>query len=225
MLLERCDNDSSEIKADSVEVLTKQDKGDRRCRLTLGFSKPETPKVPKPQPPVSDMAVKTLKERGESSLQTLDVNRKGISTNKDVGSLLNISLYESITLDDTALDTLNLAPVTIASPAAEKPASPAKKVAKSAKPKTLKVAKSHPPVSDMVVNAVNTLKERGGSTLQDNKKAKKISTVLPKQKRDGNGGGPYVCQAAKCRKQFMKKWDRDTHFQRNHAKKNKVIEE
>lgn len=148
MLLERCDNDSSEIKADSVEVLTKQDKGDRRCRLTLGFSKPKTPKVPKPQPPVSDMAVKTLKERGESSLQTLDVNRKGISTNKDVGSLLNISLYESITLDDTALDTLNLAPVTIASPAAEKPASPAKKVAKStaAKPKKPKVPKSQPPV-------------------------------------------------------------------------------
>lgn len=64
------------------------------------------------------------------------------------------------------------APV-VASPAAEKPASPPKKAAKSAaaaKPKKPKAAKTHPPVADMVVNAVKTLKERGGSSLQAIKK-------------------------------------------------------
>lgn len=64
------------------------------------------------------------------------------------------------------------APV-VASPVAEKPASPPKKAAKSAnaaKPKKPKAAKTHPPVSDMVVNAVKTLKERGGSSLQAIKK-------------------------------------------------------
>ena len=62
---------------------------------------------------------------------------------------------------------------TVASPVAEKPASPPKKAAKSAaaaKPKKPKAAKTHPPVSEMVVNAVKTLKERGGSSLQAIKK-------------------------------------------------------
>jgi histone H1/5 len=62
--------------------------------------------------------------------------------------------------------TKNLAPV----PAA--PASPPKKPAKaaSAKPMKTEAPKSHPPVSDMVVDAVKTLKEHGGSSLQTIKK-------------------------------------------------------
>ncbi|CRL07065.1 CLUMA_CG020041, isoform A [Clunio marinus] len=60
------------------------------------------------------------------------------------------------------------APVTV-SAASEKVASPAKKAAKaSVKPK--KAPKSHPPVSDMIVAAIRTLKERGGSSLQAIKK-------------------------------------------------------
>lgn len=60
----------------------------------------------------------------------------------------------------------------VASPAAEKVASPPKKAAKStsAKPKKPKAAKTYPPVSDMVVAAGKTLKERGGSSLQAIKK-------------------------------------------------------
>ncbi|MFM2010534.1 MAG: linker histone and family, partial [Bacteroidota bacterium] len=55
-------------------------------------------------------------------------------------------------------------PAVTVAPAAEKPASPPKKAAKaaSAKPKKPKAPKTHPPVSDMVVAAVKTLKERGG---------------------------------------------------------------
>ena len=47
-------------------------------------------------------------------------------------------------------------------------ASPAKKVAKAtaSKVKEPKVLASHPPVSDMVIDAVKVLKERGGSLLQ-----------------------------------------------------------
>ena len=45
-----------------------------------------------------------------------------------------------------------------------KPTSPAKKAAKP------NVPKSHPPVSDMVIAAIKTLKERGGSSLQAIKK-------------------------------------------------------
>ena len=54
----------------------------------------------------------------------------------------------------------------------EKPESPAKKSAKAAaaKPKKAKAAKTHPPTGEMVVNAVKTLKERGGSSLQAIKK-------------------------------------------------------
>ena len=53
----------------------------------------------------------------------------------------------------------------------EKPASPAKKGTKAAAtPKTSKPAKTHPPTGEMVVNAVKTLKSRGGSSLQAIKK-------------------------------------------------------
>lgn len=62
-------------------------------------------------------------------------------------------------------------PVADASPAAEKPASPAKaansNVTKRKKPK---VPKSHPSINVMVFNAVETLKESGGSSLPDIKK-------------------------------------------------------
>ena len=59
------------------------------------------------------------------------------------------------------------APATESAPV-EKPASPAKKGAKAAaaaKPKKAKAPKTHPPTGEMVVNAVKTLKERGGSSL------------------------------------------------------------
>lgn len=61
------------------------------------------------------------------------------------------------------------APV-VASPVAEKPVSPPKKAVKSIAAAKPKAANAHPPVSDMVVNAVKTLKERGGSSLQAIKK-------------------------------------------------------
>lgn len=61
---------------------------------------------------------------------------------------------------------------TESAPAVEKLSSPPKKGAKAAlsKPKKPKALKTHPPVSEMVVNAVKTLKERGGSSLQAIKK-------------------------------------------------------
>jgi len=63
-------------------------------------------------------------------------------------------------------------PAPVVAAVAEKPASPKKaaKSAASAKPKKPKAPRSHPPVSEMVVAAIKTLKERGGSSLQAIKK-------------------------------------------------------
>ncbi|KAL7050182.1 hypothetical protein ACKWTF_003976 [Chironomus riparius] len=67
-------------------------------------------------------------------------------------------------MSDPAIEVAPTTPV--ASPAKAKK----EKKPKTDKPTKPKAPKTHPPVSEMVVNAVKTLKERGGSSLQAIKK-------------------------------------------------------
>ncbi|XP_070498095.1 histone H1B-like [Chironomus tepperi] len=73
------------------------------------------------------------------------------------------TLYGFGEMSDPAVE---VAPSPVASPAKAKK----EKKPKSDKPKNPKAPRTHPPISEMVVNAVKTLKERGGSSLQAIKK-------------------------------------------------------
>ncbi|XP_058827347.1 histone H1A, sperm-like [Topomyia yanbarensis] len=71
---------------------------------------------------------------------------------------------------ETAIDVAATAPAVVASPPAAK--APPKQAAKASKSDAKKPKKSstHPPVSEMVLAAIRTLKERSGSSLQAIKK-------------------------------------------------------
>ncbi|XP_058827350.1 histone H1A, sperm-like [Topomyia yanbarensis] len=71
---------------------------------------------------------------------------------------------------ETAIDVAATAPAVVASPPAAKV--PPKQAAKASKSDAKKPKKSstHPPVSEMVLAAIRTLKERSGSSLQAIKK-------------------------------------------------------
>ncbi|XP_070498087.1 histone H1B-like [Chironomus tepperi] len=77
--------------------------------------------------------------------------------------LIQEKLRNKSKMSDPAVE---VAPSPVASPAKAKK----EKKPKSDKPKKPKAPRTHPPVSEMVVNAVKTLKERGGSSLQAIKK-------------------------------------------------------
>ncbi|XP_058840412.1 histone H1A, sperm-like [Topomyia yanbarensis] len=70
---------------------------------------------------------------------------------------------------ETAIDVAATAPAVVASPAAKTPPKQAAKASKSDAKKPKK-SSTHPPVSEMVLAAIRTLKERSGSSLQAIKK-------------------------------------------------------
>ncbi|OXA60662.1 Histone H1 [Folsomia candida] len=131
----------------------------RQGRTLYGFgggkaAAPSTSALSYPHPLINPVSISILPHPASNTAVYL-TERKSIKNNKLI-----------IMSEETA----TAAPAATPAPAKKGKAPKSPKKAGAAKPKGAKAAASHPPTTQMVINAVKSLKERNGSSLQAVKK-------------------------------------------------------